>query len=633
MRRVDHNPEQGEVSGDFDTVRSLMPYLWPRDAFGLRVRVVVSLALLGLAKVTTVAVPVILKYAVDALTLPVTDGGIRAESIVLAVPVGLLVAYGLARVLSLGFKELQGAVFAKVAERAIRQAGVKTFRHVHDLALRFHLDRRTGGLSRAIERGTKGIEYVLRMMLFIIIPTMIEIIMVLALLWALFDEWFALVTAITITGYVVWTLAITEWRIKFRRTMNDSDSEAHSKAIDSLINYETVKYFGNEEHEAKRFDKALENYETAAVTAKASLSILNTGQGAIIATGVTIIMIMAGHGVTDATMTIGDFVLVNTYLLQLYMPLNFLGSSYREIKHSLIDMEQMFSLLNEEAEVVDPPDAPELSISGAQVEFRDVSFSYDPNRSILKDVSFTVPAGKSVAIVGPSGAGKSTISRLLFRFYDTSEGSVLIDGQDMRTVTQSSWRAAIGIVPQDTVLFNDSVYYNIAYGRPGATREEVEEAARLASIHDFISSLPDGYKTVVGERGLKLSGGEKQRVAIARTILKRPSIFLFDEATSSLDTHTEKEIQESLKQVSSGRTTLIIAHRLSTVVDADEIIVLEEGRIAERGHHADLLERQGPYAAMWAKQQETEHAREVLEYAGDEEIPETTKETAEAAAE
>jgi ATP-binding cassette, subfamily B, heavy metal transporter len=629
MRRSNHNTDRDGASGDFVTMRSLLPYLWPRDAFGLRVRVIISLVLLALAKITTVAVPVFLKYAVDALTIPANGEGVSAKTIAIAVPVGMLVAYGAARVLSLGFKELQGAVFAKVAERAIRQAGVKTFRHIHALALRFHLDRRTGGLSRAIERGTKGIEYVLRMMLFIIVPTMFEIIMVVALLWALFDEWFAFVTALTIVGYVVWTLIITEWRIKFRRSMNDSDSEAHTKAIDSLINYETVKYFGNEEHEARRFDQALESYEKAAVTAKTSLSILNTGQGAIIAGGVTIIMIMAGHGVTGGTMTVGDFVLVNTYLLQLYLPLNFLGSSYREIKHSLIDMEQMFSLLSEEAEVTDPPEAPELSINGAEVEFRDVSFSYDPKRPILKDVSFRVPAGKSVAIVGPSGAGKSTISRLLFRFYDTTTGSVLIDGQDTRNVTQSSWRAAIGIVPQDTVLFNDTIYYNIAYGRPGATREEVEQAARLASIHDFISALPEGYEAVVGERGLKLSGGEKQRVAIARTILKRPSIFLFDEATSSLDTHTEKEIQESLKQVSSGRTTLIIAHRLSTVVDADEIIVLEDGRIAERGNHAQLLAMNGPFAAMWERQQETEYAREMLEHSDDDE----TEQAAEAAAE
>ena len=617
MRPVDHNPGRGEASGDFDTLRSLLPYLWPRDDLSLRVRVVISLVLLALAKVATVAVPVILKYAVDALSAPAPGKAISSETIIVAVPIGLLVAYGLMRVLSMGFKELQGAVFAKVAERAIRQAGVKTFRHIHDLALRFHLDRRTGGLSRAIERGTKGIEYVLRMMLFNIVPTMLEIIMVLILLWGLFDKWFAFVTAATIAAYVIWTLIITEWRIKFRRTMNDSDSEAHTKAIDSLINYETVKYFGNEEHEARRFDQAMESYEAAAVTAKTSLSLLNTGQGAIIASGATIIMIMAGYGVTGGTMTIGDFVLVNTYLLQLYIPLSFLGSSYREIKHSLIDMEQMFALLNEAAEVTDPPGAPDLSVNGAEVEFRDVSFSYNPERAILKNISFTVPAGRSVAIVGASGAGKSTISRLLFRFYDASQGAVLIDGQDTRSVTQASWRAAIGIVPQDTVLFNDTIYYNIAYGRPGATPGEVEEAARMAAIHDFIISLPDGYQSTVGERGLKLSGGEKQRVAIARTILKRPSIFLFDEATSSLDTHTEKEIQESLKQVSSGRTTLIIAHRLSTVVDADEIIVLEDGRISERGNHGQLLDMHGRYAAMWARQQETEHAREVLEHAGE----------------
>jgi ATP-binding cassette subfamily B protein len=451
--------------------------------------------------------------------------------------------------------------------------------------------------------------------LFNIIPTMVEILMVLGLLWGLFDGWFAAVTAATITCYVVWTLVVTEWRIKYRRTMNESDSDAHTKAIDSLINYETVKYFGNEEYEARRFGEAMEAYEKAAVTARVSLSLLNTGQGAIIATGATIIMIMAGYGVTDGTMTVGDFVLVNTYLLQLYIPLSFLGSSYREIKHSLIDMEQMFTLLSEEAEVVDPPEAPDLAVKGAEVEFKNVSFAYNPQRPILKDISFKVPAGKSVAIVGASGAGKSTISRLLFRFYDARQGSVLIDGQDTRSVTQDSWRAAIGIVPQDTVLFNDTIFYNIAYGRPGATTEEVEEAAKLAAIHSFISSLPEGYQSSVGERGLKLSGGEKQRVAIARTILKQPSIFLFDEATSSLDTHTEKEIQESLKQVSSGRTTLIIAHRLSTVIHADEIIVLEDGRIAERGNHAALLAKTGLYAGMWARQQETEHAREVLEHA------------------
>ncbi|MBT3238077.1 MAG: ABC transporter ATP-binding protein/permease [Rhodospirillaceae bacterium] len=603
---------------------ALLPYLWPADSPDMRMRVLVSFLLLGLAKAATVAVPVVLKYAVDALT----GVGPDATTVIVAVPVGLLLAYGLIRVLSLTFKELQGAVFAKVAERAIRQAGVRTFRHIHALALRFHLDRRTGGLSRAIERGTKGIEYVLRMMLFNIVPTMLEILLVCGLLWGMFDGWFAAITGATIVAYIIWTVAVTEWRIKFRRSMNDSDSEAHTKAIDSLLNYETVKYFGNEEHEANRFDAAMKTYEKAAVMSKTSLSILNTGQGAIIAGGVTIIMIMAGYGVTGGTMTIGDFVLVNTYLLQLYLPLNFLGSSYREIKHSLIDMEQMFTLLGEEAEVEDIADAPDLQVTGGEVEFQNVSFAYNAARPILKDISFKVAPGKTVAIVGASGAGKSTISRLLFRFYDAVDGSVRIDGQDTRDVSQSSWRAAIGIVPQDTVLFNETIYYNIAYGRPNATPAEIEEAARLAAIHDFITGLPDGYQSTVGERGLKLSGGEKQRVAIARTILKRPAIFLFDEATSSLDTHTEKDIQESLRKVSSGRTTLVIAHRLSTVVDADEIIVLEDGSIAERGNHSELLAKDGRYAAMWARQQEAEQAREVLEH-----VEEGEGEAAEAAAE
>ena len=617
-------PSNGPDHGAPDTGRSshqiigtLLPYLWPVDALELRIRVVVALTLLALAKVATVAVPVLLKYAVDALTAP--SGAIDVKTAVISVPVALLVGYGAVRILSLAFKELQSAVFAKVAERAIRNAGVKTFRHIHDLALRFHLDRRTGGLSRAIERGTKGIEYVLRMMLFNIVPTVIEIAMVTALMWSMFNEWFALVTLGTIAGYIVWTLIITEWRLKFRRTMNDSDSEAHSRAIDSLLNYETVKYFGNEDHETERFDRAMQGYEKAAVTSKTTLSVLNTGQGAIIASGVTVIMIMAGYGVTGGTMTVGDFVLVNTYMLQLYLPLSFLGSSYREIKHSLIDMEQMFSLLDQQAEIVDPPNAAPLLVKGGEVEFRNVSFDYDPARPILRDISFKVNAGHTVAIVGSSGAGKSTISRLLFRFYDPGQGQILIDGQEIRDVTQASWRAAIGVVPQDTVLFNDTIYYNIAYGRPGASKDDVEQAARLASIHDFISALPNGYASMVGERGLKLSGGEKQRVAIARTILKQPKIFLFDEATSSLDSHTEKDIQDSLRQVSSGRTTLVIAHRLSTVVDADEIIVLEAGRIAERGDHTHLLQMKGRYAAMWARQQEAAQAREILEHAGEKE--------------
>ena len=621
MPKPKYNPQHSKLSGNFSSIRFLLPYLWPQNEFSVRARVILSLVLLILAKLAAIGVPFLLKYAVDALSEPVPGQGIDAKNFAIVVPIGLLISYGLLRILSLAFKELQGAVFATVAERAIRRAGVQTFRHVHDLALRFHLDRRTGGLSRAIERGTKGIEYVLRMLLFNIVPTMVEILMVLSLLWGLFDVLFSVVTAATIACYVLWTLVITEWRIKYRRTMNDSDSDAHTKAIDSLINYETVKYFGNEDHEAARFGKAMRAYEAAAITAKVSLSLLNTGQGAIIASGASIIMILAGYGVSSGTMTVGDFVLVNTYLLQLYIPLSFLGSSYREIKHSLIDMEQMFTLLNEQAEVVDSPSAPTIKIKGAKIEFRNVSFAYNPIKPILDNISFKVPAGNTTAIVGSSGSGKSTIARLLFRFYDADQGSIMIDGQDTRNVTQDSWRSAIGIVPQDTVLFNDTIFYNICYGRPDANPQEVEEAARLAAIHDFISDLPDGYQSNVGERGLKLSGGEKQRIAIARTILKRPSIFVFDEATSSLDTHTEKEIQESLKQVSSGRTTLIIAHRLSTIIHADEIIVLSQGQVAERGSHSTLLEKNELYASMWKHQQEREHASEALEQISSIETP------------
>jgi ATP-binding cassette subfamily B protein len=590
------------------TLAALAPELWPAAAPELRRRVVWSMAFLILAKAATVGVPVILKFAVDALVGP----GAGTKTAV-AVPVALLIAYGAARITALVFRELQGAIFTKVAERAIRNAGLRTFRHLHELALRFHLERQTGGLSRAIDRGTKGIEYLLRMVLFSIVPTLIEIIMVLVLLLGFFNAAFALVTAATIVAYAVWTLIVTEWRIAIRRAMNQSDQDANTKAIDSLLNYETVKYFGNEEHEAERFDSALRAYEAAAVKNRTSLSLLNAGQGVIIAVGVTIIMIMAGYGVAARVMTIGDFVLVNTYLLQLYLPLSFLGSSYREIKHSLTDMEQMFSLLDERPEVEDGPAAEELTVSGGAVAFEDVSFHYDPRRPVLDGVSFAVPAGRSIAIVGPSGAGKSTISRLLFRFYDPTAGRITIDGRDIRDVTQSSLRAAIGMVPQDTVLFNDTIGYNVGYGRPGATQAEIENAARLARIHDFICSLPDGYDSLVGERGLKLSGGEKQRVAIARTLLKGPEIFLFDEATSSLDTHTEKDIQANLKEVSAGRTTIMIAHRLSTVIDADEIVVLDGGRIVERGAHAALLAKGGAYAALWNRQQKTGRTREIAE--------------------
>jgi ATP-binding cassette subfamily B protein len=581
---------------EIGAIRSLLPYLWPPGALELRVRVVVALGFLVAAKLVNVCVPIFYKQAVDVLG--------SGAAVALVLPVGLLVGYGITRVLAVAFSELRDYVFAKVAQRAIREVALMVFGHLHRLALRFHLDRQTGGLSRAIERGTKGIEFLLSFMLFNVLPTVLEIVLVCGILWALFGVWFSLVTFVTIGGYITFTLLFTEWRIKFRRRMNEADSAANTKAIDSLLNYETVKYFGNEGHEARRFDGALRDYEAAAVKSKTTLSLLNIGQGGIIALGLTVVMVMAGRGVVAGAMTIGDFVLVNSYLVQLYMPLNFLGFVYREIKQSLVDMEAMFGLLDVHTEVRDAPSARPLQVNGGEIVFEGVGFGYDPRRPILKDVSFSVPAGGSVAIVGPSGAGKSTISRILFRFYDVNEGAVRIDGQDTREIKQASLRAAIGIVPQDTVLFNDTVYYNIAYGRPDATPSEIEQAARLARIHDFVQGLPDGYNTRVGERGLKLSGGEKQRVAIARTILKQPHILLFDEATSALDTHTEKEIQASLREVSAGRTTLMIAHRLSTVVDADEILVLDHGRVVERGRHADLLAREGRYAAMWAKQQE-----------------------------
>ncbi|WP_377808524.1 ABC transporter ATP-binding protein/permease [Azospirillum sp. A29] len=595
-------------SGDLRAaIRSLGPYIWPRDSVETRVRVVLAMLLLIGAKVANVYVPIFYKHAVDALT-PASAGGSVGPGAAVTIPLGLIVAYGLARVTSLVFAELRDAVFATVAQRTIRRVALSVFRHLHALSLRFHLERQTGGLTRSLERGTRAIESLLRYTLFSIVPTLVEIALVCAILWKLFSVWFALATFVTVMGYILYTFFVSEWRIKFRRLMNDTDSKANTKAIDSLLNYETVKYFGNEEHEARRYDGALQSYEKAAVRSQQSLSLLNVGQSAIISLGLAAVMGMAARGIVDGSMSLGDFVLVNTYLLQLYQPLNFFGVVYREIKQSLIDIESMVTLLAVDREVADGPDAKPLAVDGAELRFEGVEFGYDPRRPILKDVSFTVPAGRTVAIVGPSGAGKSTISRLLFRFYDVNGGRVLIDGQDIRGVTQASLRASIGIVPQDTVLFNDTVFYNIAYGRPGASPAEVERAARLAHIHDFIMALPDGYQTTVGERGLKLSGGEKQRVAIARTILKDPAILLFDEATSALDTHTEREIQANLREVSRGRTTLVIAHRLSTVIDADEILVLEAGRVIERGHHTDLLAARGAYAALWARQQEASQA-------------------------
>ncbi len=597
---------------DLVTIRTLLPYLWPKGEAGLRARVVLAVIFLVAAKGFNVAVPWFYKGVVDALSP-------KDAAVAVVVPIALLVAYAGARVLSQALGELRDGVFARVAQRAIRKAGVEAFRHLQGLSLRFHLDRRTGAISRAIERGTKGIEFLLSFMLFNVLPTILEVLLVCGILWWLFGVWYAAVTFVCIAGYIAWTVIVTEWRTRYRRTMNRSDSEAHTKAIDSLLNFETVKYFGNEAHETRRFDSALREYEAAAVKSKVTLSLLNIGQGVIIAVGLSALMLMAGFGVAAGRLTIGDFVMVNSYLIQLYLPLNFLGFVYREIKQSLTDMEQMFTLLDVAAEVEDRPDARPLAVAGGTIVFEDVRFAYDARRTVLNGISFTVPAGRSLAIVGPSGAGKSTISRLLYRFYDVTAGRILIDGEDVRTVTQASLRAAIGIVPQDTVLFNDTIFYNIAYGRPGATPAEVEGAARLARIHDFVMAQPDGYNTTVGERGLKLSGGEKQRVAIARTILKQPAILLFDEATSALDTHTEKEIQASLREVSAGRTTLAIAHRLSTVVDADEIVVLDAGRIVERGRHLDLLAAGGAYAAMWKRQQQVEEAREVLEHAGERE--------------
>ncbi len=588
------------------TVCSLLPYLWPTDHPGARVRVVAAAVMLVLAKVATVYVPVVYGRIVDALAPK--DG-----AAMLAVPLGLVIGYGLLRVASAGFGELRDALFATVQQRAVRVAALRTFRHLHALSLRFHLDRQTGALARAIDRGTVGIQSVLRLAVFNVVPTLIELLLVTAIIWHLFDWRFAAVTFIAVVSYVGFTMGFAGWRVRARRTMNENDNDASTKALDSLLNFETVKYFGNEAHEAARYDGALARYERAAVRVQVSLNILNVGQTLIIAAGLTLIMLMAAKGVSDGSMTVGRFVLVNTYLMQLYQPLGFLGFVYMTIKQGIVDAEQMFGLLEVGQEITDRPGARTLAAKAGELRFEGVHFGYRPDREILKGIDFVVPAGRKLAIVGPTGAGKSTISRLLFRFYDVTQGRITIDGQDIRDVTQESLRAAIGVVPQDTVLFNDTIRYNIAYGRPGASQEEIEHAARLAQVHDFVVTLPDGYDTRVGERGLKLSGGEKQRVAIARTILKDPRILILDEATSALDTGTEQDIQTALRAVSRDRTTLVIAHRLSTVVDADEIIVLSDGRVAERGRHAALLARDGLYARMWALQAEQETEPEIAD--------------------
>ena len=579
-----------------ETIHSLLPYLWPKDSAGARLRVVLAVAFLIASKGATVLVPLVYSRAVDALA-PQMGG-------VLAVPMALIIGYGLLRVAASGFGEMRDAIFAAVQQRTVRRVALQTFRHLHRLSLRFHLDRQTGGLSRAIDRGTSGIEAVLRLAVFNVVPTLVEVVLVTAILWKLFDWRYAALTLVAVACYLAFTFVFTTWRVRIRRTMNESDSEAKTKAVDSLLNFETVKYFGNERHEAARFDEALSRYERAAVRSQVTLNMLNLGQAAIISAALALIMLMAAVEVQAGTLTVGRFVLVNTYLMQLYVPLNMLGFVYREIKQGLVDMEQMFRLMRVNAEVADRPAARPLVAPTGEVVFEDVRFGYRPDRIILRGVSFRVPPGGSVAIVGPTGAGKSTISRLLFRFYDVTGGRVLVDGHDIRDLTQDSLRAAMGVVPQDTVLFNDTIRYNIAYGRPGASQAEIEQAAKLAQVHDFVLRLPDGYDTRVGERGLKLSGGEKQRVAIARTILKDPRILILDEATSALDTRTEQDIQGALRTVARHRTTLSIAHRLSTVVDADQILVLVDGLIVERGTHGELLALGGTYARMWALQAE-----------------------------
>nr|WP_321456791.1 ABC transporter ATP-binding protein/permease [uncultured Cohaesibacter sp.] len=595
----------------YSTLRKLWPYIWPANRSDLKKRVAFAVAALAMGKIVNVLTPYFFKWATDMLTDSNAPDGVGTVGW-LSIPILLVASYGLARITNVGFDQLRDALFARVGQHAVRNLSSKTFEHMHTLSLRYHLQRHTGGLSRIIERGTHAIEGVVRHTILHAVPTFLQFIFMAAVIAYQFDMIYVLVVVGMIALYVAFTVRVTSWRIDIRRRMNQSDNDANSKAVDSLLNYETVKYFGNEEMESKRYDKSLAVYQKAAISTWVSLAWLNFGQTVIFSIGMAICMGLSAYGVMQGTQTVGDFVLINALLMQLSIPLNFFGSMHREIKQGLVDLEAMFSLMGHPAEVTDKPDASKLSVNGGSVRFDNVFFHYDEARPILKGVSFEVPAGKTVAIVGPSGAGKSTISRLLFRFYDVSGGAISIDGQDLRDVQQLSLRQNIGMVPQDTVLFNDTLLYNIGYGRPSASREEIEEAARMAQISDFVKSLPDGFDTEVGERGLKLSGGEKQRVAIARTILKAPPILVLDEATSALDSHTEQEIQAALDEVSQNRTTLVIAHRLSTVIGADEIIVLEAGKIKERGRHSELLAQGGLYASMWDRQRKASEAEERL---------------------
>ncbi|MEP1963292.1 ABCB family ABC transporter ATP-binding protein/permease [Tateyamaria sp.] len=588
--------EHAERASGLRTIRKVAPYLWPDNMPWVKKRVVLALIALVVSKLISVYTPIIYRNAVDALA----DSGVSPLALG---AVGLTLAYGFARLMTVGFQQLRDAIFTRVGQRALRMLALETFQHIHRLSMRYHITRKTGGLSRIIERGVKGVEFLLRFLLFSIGPLVLELVLIGIILTILFDAWYLLIVSVTIGIYVWFTFAVTEWRVKLRRVMNDQDTDANQKAIDSLLNYETVKYFGAESREANRYDAAMAGYEEAAVKTNYSLAFLNFGQSVIITSGLVGIMIMAAVGVQNGTLTVGDFVMVNAYMIQITMPLNFLGTVYREIRQALVDMGQMFDLLEQPAEVTDKPEAPVLNVTGGRVELRDVHFGYDPERAILKGVSLVAEPGEQVAIVGSTGSGKSTIGRLLFRFYDVGDGALSIDGQDIRDVTQESLHAAIGVVPQDTVLFNDTIHYNIAYGRDNASEADIVAAAKAAQIHDFIQRLPDGYQTTVGERGLKLSGGEKQRVGIARTLLKNPPILLLDEATSALDTETEQEIKDALNAAGEGRTVLTIAHRLSTIAEADRIVVLEDGLVVESGTHDALLARDGRYAQLWHRQQ------------------------------